>query len=226
MIKCDYWFPRGIWHKENCGLDTDHFNEFATVHRGAMSGRKASNEGGFQSFDWGSERMHTLTPLKHLSEQIYDVVDVACQDLGFRDYAMLITNGWVNINGPGDLNHVHSHPGAIFGGVYYSKVPEKSGDITFMRPFDELHKFKSWGVGHNYQHGLNPLNYEIASYKPEVDKIIIFPADMLHQVAANQSSEERISYSFNVTLYSKHINYGSIQKSIESINDNVSESSD
>ena len=72
MIKCDYWFPRGIWHKENCGLDTDHFNEFATVHRGAMSGRKASNEGGFQSFDWGSERMHTLTPLKHLSEQIYD----------------------------------------------------------------------------------------------------------------------------------------------------------
>ena len=66
MIKCDYWFPRGIWHKENCGLDTDHFNEFATVHRGAMSGRKASNEGGFQSFDWGSERMHTLTPLKHL----------------------------------------------------------------------------------------------------------------------------------------------------------------
>ena len=51
MIKCDYWFPRGIWHKENCGLDTDHFNEFATVHRGAMSGRKASNEGGFQSND-------------------------------------------------------------------------------------------------------------------------------------------------------------------------------
>ena len=52
MIKCDYWFPRGIWHKEDCGLDTDHFNEFATIHRGAMSGRKASNEGGLLSPYW------------------------------------------------------------------------------------------------------------------------------------------------------------------------------
>ena len=113
MIKCDYWFPRGIWHKEDCGLDTDHFNEFATIHRGSMSGRKASNEGGFQSFDWGSERMHTLKPLSNLTEAVYDVVDVACQDLGFKDYGMLLTNGWLNINSPGDLNHIHSHPGCL-----------------------------------------------------------------------------------------------------------------
>ena len=91
MIKCDYWFPRGIWHKEDCGLDTDHFNEFATIHRGSMSGRKASNEGGFQSFDWGSERMHTLKPLSNLTEAVYDIVDVACQDLGFKDYGMSVS---------------------------------------------------------------------------------------------------------------------------------------
>ncbi len=224
MIKCDYWFPRGIWHKEDCGLDTDHFNEFATVHRGSMSGRKASNEGGFQSFDWGSERMHTLKPLSNLTEAVYDVVDVACQDLGFKDYGMLLTNGWLNINIlPGDLNHIHSHPGAMFGGVYYSKIPDKSGGITFMRPFDELHKFRSWGTGHNYDNGTNPLNYEVAAYDPKPDQLFIFPADMLHKVETNKSSEERISYSFNITLYSKHINYGSIQKSIESFNEDVSE---
>ena len=171
MIKCDYWFPRGIWHKEDCGLDTDHFNEFATVHRGSMSGRKASNEGGFQSFDWGSERMHTLKPLSNLTEAVYDVVDVACQDLGFKDYGMLLTNGWLNINSPGDLNHIHSHPGAMFGGVYYSKIPDKSGGITFMRPFDELHKFRSWGTGHNYDNGTNPLNYEVAAYDPKPDQL-------------------------------------------------------
>jgi len=224
MLKCDYWFPRGIWHQKDCGLDTQQFVDFAIDHRGAMSGRQASNEGGYQSNDWGSEMIHTIEPWKGLSEVIYSAVDVACQDLGFKDFAMLITNGWLNINGPGDLNHCHSHPGAMFAGVYYAKVPPKSGGITFLRPFDEGHKFKSWGTAYNYVHGTNPLNNEIAAYDPEPDQLFIFPADTLHRVETNKGSEERISYSFNVTLYSTHINYGSIQKSIESFTQTVSES--
>lgn len=224
MLKCDYWFPRAVWHQKECGLDVDQFVDFAIDHRGAMSGRHASNEGGFQSFDWGSERCHTVEPWKSLTQKIYDAVDVACQDLGFKDYAMLVTNGWLNINGPGDLNHIHSHPGAMFGGVYYAKVPPKSGGITFFRPFDELHKFKCWGDGHNFVHGTNPLNYEVAAYDPEPDQLFIFPADLLHKVETNKSAEDRISYSFNVQLYSTHINYGSIQNSIESFTQSVSES--
>ena len=47
---------------------------------------------------------------------------------------MKMNSMWININGPGNYNHSHNHPGCDLSGVLWLKVPENSGNIVFESP--------------------------------------------------------------------------------------------
>ena len=105
---------------------------------------------------------------------------------------------WININGEGDTNSHHNHPGAHMSGVFWVKCNEKSGSLRFINP----HTFDHFGLldiitkEAKSKHLLSPAYY----MRPEEGSIAIFPSSLMHHVLPNEKDVDRISIAFNLIL--------------------------
>lgn len=99
---------------------------------------------------------------------------------------------WLNVNGRGHYNKVHNHGGCHFSGIYYVKVPPKSGMLYFQRSTTHNVIVEE----HCRQKEYGPL-FEVM---PRDGDMIIFPSEMNHGVYPNYSREERISVAFNLNI--------------------------
>ena len=153
-------------------------------------GKQCSNLGGWQSNDYNGEDLKQ-TPLKELCDGINYASDEFGQTLGLRDRPTLV-NLWVNINPKGSYNRVHIHPESRISGVFWVKSTNKedSGTIVFMRE-------DAYAIG-----TIAPIQtkYSVisASYVPLINRMLLFPSCVSHQVFPNLTDEDRISISFNL----------------------------
>ena len=156
-------------------------------------GRIVSNQGGWQS---NSYELHECKS-EMLQKVIKNSLSEFKKNLLQEDVGMTC-EGWMNINGPGDFNLKHNHPRSHLSGVFWIKVPKKSGSIVFHSPeifnrFQELDCYKE-------DFCYNSNCYMTHSFVPNQGRILIFPASLEHHVNENKSNEDRISYSFNLVL--------------------------
>lgn len=95
---------------------------------------------------------------------------------------------WCNVNDPGSENFPHLHSGHFMSGVVWFQG-QGTGILEFI-PNNYLYKLThpAWPY-----HGTS-------SYYPEDGDIVIFPSYLLHRVQRNESTKQRISMAFNVTL--------------------------
>ena len=109
-------------------------------------------------------------------------------------------SAWININGPGAYNIPHTHPNSHLSGVMWIKVPKDSGNIVFDNP-----------SGHQAYTEINSYTQEFKDqffihhcyWLPPIEgRMIIFPSHLQHGVNENNSNDDRISVSFNITLTS------------------------
>ena len=153
-------------------------------------GRQASNVTGYQS-----NNLDIKDPIYR--DFIHGVESQAKQlarDINIVDN-LVVENFWLNINYFKDSNSVHCHPGGVFSGVYYVKVPEHSGDIVFMNPTHDYMDFY-W---HNFIiKGFNNYNGTEFNVVPYTDQLLIFPSWLKHYVKPNLNHELRLSISFNL----------------------------
>lgn len=101
---------------------------------------------------------------------------------------------WYNVNDKYSYNMQHNHVGAVLSGAFYIKVPENSGNITFVRSESEVNELAKF---------INPNNtnyYTHSRYWSNAieGKLVIFPSHIPHYVEQNLSEEQRISLSFNL----------------------------
>lgn len=103
-----------------------------------------------------------------------------------------ITGCWMNVKPEGAGHMMHGHPNNYLSGVYYPKAPKGSDSIIF-------HDFRMdrHVIVPRYA-TVTPQNSNIARIPIAEGVMIMFPAWLPHSVAANPTSEERISLSFNV----------------------------
>lgn len=82
---------------------------------------------------------------------------------------------WFNHMRPGDMTIMHSHndDDELLSGVYYLKVPEKSGELVLH------HDEQTMTIG------------------PEPGKLVLFSASDQHEVTRNLSQDERLSIGMN-----------------------------
>jgi len=87
---------------------------------------------------------------------------------------------WFNVMSPGDQTTLHCHDDLdeILSGVYYIRVPDKSGSLVL--EMDET--------------------IEII---PEEGMMVMFSPKLNHKVTVNKSNQTRLSIGFNVTSKSK-----------------------
>jgi uncharacterized protein (TIGR02466 family) len=104
---------------------------------------------------------------------------------------------WVNINSPGSYNVCHDHPGSILSGVIWIKSPNNCGKLAFQSNISfmeyELLKHIDDDIAKKFNY------YDEFQFIPVEGTLIIFPSHLLHDVEPNESDEDRISISFNLT---------------------------
>lgn len=104
------------------------------------------------------------------------------------------TEYWYNVNSKHSYNMQHNHIGSILSGVFYIKVPEQSGNITFVRSESEVNELARLIDPNNTNYYTHSRYWS----NPIEGKLVVFPSYLPHYVDENLSDETRISLSFNL----------------------------
>ena len=146
-----------------------------------------SNYGG-----WQSELMYEGL----IYEELSNIIEQSIQKVATRK--IKIGACWININTPNSYNRLHNHPSSHFSGVYYVKVPDKSGSIYFENP----HTFEAFSELQSYsdQFKYDSTQYHYVDITGKEGLLIAFPSYLKHGVHENKSESDRISISFNARV--------------------------
>ena len=153
-------------------------------------GRSVSNIGG-----WQSNQTHIIDCK---SETLKNIIMSSVSKLPMSGNLSCTIEGWKNINEPGNFNLPHSHPRSHLSGVLWIKIPKNSGNIVFESPeiFNRYQELDSYSDESKFDSN----NYMTYYFTPKEGNVLIFSSNLQHEVNENKSNEDRISYSFNVTL--------------------------
>ena len=159
--------------------------------------RRNNSEGVIKSNIGGWQSGNIIYPDSPFS--VFLDINTICQEFA-KDTLKInkdvyVNYAWININQKGNLNQMHTHPGCILSGVYYVKTPEECGNIEFLHPGIDLMAFALDGVETNY----NVYNSSKWWLPSKANTLYIFPSWIKHSVQPNNSDEERISISFNLS---------------------------
>lgn len=180
----------GVYYTE-CNLDTNKIKEFCIQHSYNNESRVLSNEGGYQSEDINLSDYDVLAPL---SSKIIQEANIFANGMFLKDQNL--DNAWININGYGHTNVMHTHPGVALSGVFYVNVPEDGGNIVFECPDAGVKDFAWYHQtdGENFNH-YNALHWTLPAKN---NTLYLFPSFLRHRVEANNNKDlQRISISFN-----------------------------
>jgi len=164
---------------------------------------QASNAGG-----WHSDREILVwagDPVVEILEMAKELANRLTAD---RNGAAVRPNwsvmAWANVNGPGDANICHYHPGAFWSGAYYvedggcATDPTLGGEFEMLDPrgagpgmYAPTLKFAS-------EDGLSVGAAE--TIRPRPGLLFMFPSWLFHQVRPYRGTGLRISIAFNLSV--------------------------
>ena len=158
----------------------------------SFPGVENSNTGGYHSPVLSIKDKTTFEKFDQLSGLV-DITQIFVKDtLQNRDIISNISDlsFWINVNGTHSYNVMHSHGRADLIAIYYVALPENSGNFVVMRNDGSQYC-------NLYESRQDLLELTI---HPKEGRLYLLPGYLWHYVQANQSSEDRISISFNVYL--------------------------
>ncbi len=196
------WFSTFIYHEplQRTGLEkfnTDLAHECRSLRDYDTAGRRWSAKnypGGYTSYAslnqlhkfsstfTGLERKLTAH-VKRFSAQL---------DLDLRGRSVHLTDLWVNIMPEHAAHSLHLHPLAFISGTYYAATPRGCPGLKFEDP--RLSRFMA---APPKTPTARPANQPHITYPAKAGQVILFESWLRHAVAANRTTAERISISFN-----------------------------
>ena len=154
-------------------------------------GKVISNRGGWHSnfFNVTDDNIISHTLGKGLGKSIFTSLDPSLE---------ISIIYWIMINCPNSYNTSHTHPDSHFSGVLWLKIPEKSGKIKFDNPLSHT----GFVEASSYLDEVKDQTafYHSMIFDPEVGKMLTFPSALRHEVFPNESDEDRISISYNISI--------------------------
>lgn len=152
--------------------------------------------------------MHLRPSFTRITEEIFELFHGVFLDQGYDDrFEPVCDSMWANINPPGAFNRHHSHPNALWSGVYYVHTPDDCGLLCLTDPRAQAHVLTGhFDPARRSSHGLEDIHYQ-----PFAGKLIVFPGWLVHstnpnlakskvapeKTPANTLEVQRISISFN-----------------------------
>tara|TARA_R100000963_G_C4621471_1_gene88851 strand:- start:151 stop:732 length:582 start_codon:yes stop_codon:yes gene_type:complete len=167
-------------------------NHLLKLKKEDSEGRKISNITGWQSFDFDLNQKIFLELAQQIEKNFVKYINsIPLYNTFF------ISSMWGNINSYKDYNIAHSHGGSVISGIYYLKIPLKSGRIEFYNPAHE-------GIDYLWAHCTKEFTTQNSStWKIDVEEgdLILFPSWLKHGVEPNLNKKEnRMSLAFNISV--------------------------
>ena len=129
--------------------------------------------------------------LKHLLDlHVKTFVEELDFDLEGRN--LKLEDLWINILPEGGNHSAHIHPNSVISGTTYISMPSGSSAIKFEDPRHSMMMAAPSRIKDAKEY-LKPFIY----VNPSVGDVLLWESWLRHEVPANNSSEERISISFN-----------------------------
>ena len=184
-------------------LDSEKLNgkliaDIRTWRRQDPEGTVRSNVA--QAGAWHSATdMHMRPEFDPLTLEIFEMVQGIYDELGYDpEFEPVCDSMWANINSRHAYNRHHTHPHALWSGVYYVQAPDDCGLLYFTDPRPQTQVLTPY-FDPRRRH---PDTWNEVFYQPLAGRLIVFPAWLVHAVHPNLSNEqgeaaERISVSFN-----------------------------
>ena len=156
---------------------------------------KISNKGGWQS---SSKEVFTDEGFAPFKDKLIPCVTELINQ--FRvSRQMDLVQMWLNINGPNSYNLLHRHPGCDLTGILWIKQTPEQGQFVFDNiDLGSRDAILLSTTDREYLEEKKMLSEYVPQYTDGT--MIIFPASLTHRVDINETTEDRISLSFNIKI--------------------------
>jgi uncharacterized protein (TIGR02466 family) len=102
---------------------------------------------------------------------------------------VILRNSWINIADINDQHGHHCHPGYAISGVYYFRISEQQGAISFNNPNPAM-MYCQFPQGRVCSATVDII--------PDDGDILLFPSWLIHTTRKNKINDQRISVAFNI----------------------------
>ncbi len=189
------WWPTPIWY-----TDLDHnLIDPAVITQECIAEKSRGHGRDFSEFgqSWASHnimdnvRKNVYPEINKLATFIENTATHISDDYGFIRSVLKIEEAWCNFQYPNGMQTAHTHIRPLVA-LYYAQASENSGKIWFRPPEPMGYSNKVFTRSNNH------YNFEKIEYSPTVGRLFFFPGWLSHHVVLNQSTQDRISVSFDL----------------------------
>ncbi|MFS4459945.1 TIGR02466 family protein [Bdellovibrio sp. HCB2-146] len=168
--------------------------KIAEIDEEGQAWSKKNYPGGFTSYG-SMAQLHLFSTTfellkKDLDKHVAKFVKHLEMDINPKELQM--SSCWVNVMPTSVYHSMHIHPLSVISGTYYVQTPKNCSAIKFEDP-----RMVGFMASPPRKHNAKPHNQRFHSIEPKAGNVILFESWQRHEVPANESTQERISISFN-----------------------------
>lgn len=186
-------FYSKVWSAFPADVDNNEIIEDCYSAQRHIPGTRRSNAGGWQS----EVRPITDTVFRGTLPHLYDLgvravefANTCIDNIGSEiSFNLNSAHLWVNINNLNDYNVIHTHPHCDLIVLYYAIHEENMGNLHLVRTDGSCHVSTFAGTHGSHEHVV----------VPEPGMFVAFPPHLMHYVDPNETGDDRISISFNMS---------------------------
>ncbi len=126
--------------------------------------------------------MHLRAEFTALTHEIFELIHGVFTDQGYDDaYEPACDSMWANVNPPGAFNRHHTHPHALWSGVYYVRTPDDCGLLCLTDPRPQAHVITPYfDPKRRSAHTWGEVYYQ-----PVAGRLVAFPGWLVHSTQPN-----------------------------------------
>jgi uncharacterized protein (TIGR02466 family) len=196
------WFPTYVYHEPLQSKGLERFNgELADECRNLRDFDAAGRRWSLKNYPGGYTSYASLNQLHKFSSTFATLEQKFAAhvrrfagelDMDLKKRTVFVTDLWVNIMPEHAAHSLHLHPLSFISGTYYVATPPGCPGLKFEDP--RLSKFMA---APPKTAKARPTNRPHITYPAKAGHVILFESWLRHEVAANRTTAERISISFN-----------------------------
>ena len=180
----DYFFPTPVYYTDlaqardlNAGLVAD-IRAWRERDPGGTLRSNVPQLGGWHS----ATDMHLRAEFTALTREIFELIHGVFTDQGYDDaYEPVCDSMWANVNPPGAFNRHHTHPRALWSGVYYVHTPDDCGLLCLTDPRPQAHVLTPYfDPKRRSAHTWGEVYYQ-----PRAGRLVAFPGWLVHSTQPN-----------------------------------------
>jgi uncharacterized protein (TIGR02466 family) len=158
---------------------------------------KQNYKGGYTSYGSLSDMQYRAPGFSKFADLLQPPVEAFAKLQGWKLHgAKLVMNAcWFNIMPKHTYHSLHLHPHSVISGAYYVSTPKGSVSLKLEDP-----RMAFYMNAPTRQNKTGSLYHEVV---PQPGNFVLFESWLRHEVPPNQSSQPRISISFNFSIEDK-----------------------